>query len=1103
MALKPLKAKRLTTKRRRNTNLALSGAASMRAMGETPASELSASAIAKSKGIDLPDLEDLGKGSQKVVEAITDTLAMPQRNVVSLVQGDGGVNPYSEEAEKYDPSDALELDGLAGFAADVVLDPINLVPGAGILKTGIKAGAKGLSLGTKAARAAIDEPEEIAMRSLREESKANVARERKELRKDVDEANRLQGVERRAGSKEVANRNVRRLRRMQESNVTRIKTLQEGGDAVKPTTRFKSTSDEIAYREKQNKSLDREIDNIAKSRREASKPDFKEKLSSTYKTKRNAQERRSELDNQSEQLDSATAAETMDQLDSVGRLVDQAIAPEAQGAALYLRTPFTNIRTPIATIKSEKIAEVADKVGKVPGLGKAMNAVSKSFNTRSGIGQGLYEGGRGAFATGAQKSQEEVAPLARLWDKMSKNEKASANVIARSLYEQKAIKGADPTTWRNTQQKLLSQADQARSKENFDQADKLQEVAERAGRAANEWDNLGENARNFYLGLRKYYDEEAVRKVATGELKAVKANYVPSFDVAKDGKDALPYVRQRETIKDVDSATLEKLRKGLPDDFDIFDSFRAAVSETNHVRYSRVLARAVGARFGRKSDPGEGWVEFKQGRGSTGERLWVPKEVDESLTNLIRLGSSGRSQNELVRGVQKGVSKWKILAYSINPGHFLVDTIGDLWNMSLRLGAAVVNPDRMARVLPAQRDVENYFKALEKGDRKAANKLAAKRHTLGGHDHSVRDLANAIQFASIRDTGYSVADIGDYVPRPGALFRKKRVVRSATAGMQVLGNKRDNLGKRLAFLLAADVRGKRISAPGNALLEAGRDVRIALFDYSELTPFEKSVARNAVPFYTWTRKNVPFQLRSIAERPALTIAPFKLQENLAKQETNEDYLIPDYMREKYLRVGQLPGPVGALLGQKKNQPFYLNPTIPSFDLGIFQNARGGTDFTEGLGMLNPMIKAPFELGLESTVGTKAPVQGSVFSNANDKGIPFLGRKGEYLVKSFLGQPGSVTVNTLDETRDQSNRVLPSVGMLTGIRGSAVDPVKQQERAELQVRDEQRRRIQLLQDLGYLPTSDEIEALRNSQGQGAFASSGPQSRRRLQMRAFGQ
>ena len=49
--------------------------------------------------------------------------------------------------------------------------------------------------------------------------------------------------------------------------------------------------------------------------------------------------------------------------------------------------------------------------------------------------------------------------------------------------------------------------------------------------------------------------------------------------------------------------------------------------------------------------------------------------------------------------------------------------------------------------------------------------------------------------------------------------------------------------------------------------QAAAAMKKALFDYKALTPFEQSVMRRVIPFYTWTRKNIGFQLDTLKTHP--------------------------------------------------------------------------------------------------------------------------------------------------------------------------------------------------------------------------------------------
>jgi len=48
---------------------------------------------------------------------------------------------------------------------------------------------------------------------------------------------------------------------------------------------------------------------------------------------------------------------------------------------------------------------------------------------------------------------------------------------------------------------------------------------------------------------------------------------------------------------------------------------------------------------------------------------------------------------------------------------------------------------------------------------------------------------------------------------------------------------------------------------------AGREVQGSLFDYSDVSAFEKNYLKRAMPFYTWTRKNIPVQFEHLIKNP--------------------------------------------------------------------------------------------------------------------------------------------------------------------------------------------------------------------------------------------
>ena len=70
------------------------------------------------------------------------------------------------------------------------------------------------------------------------------------------------------------------------------------------------------------------------------------------------------------------------------------------------------------------------------------------------------------------------------------------------------------------------------------------------------------------------------------------------------------------------------------------------------------------------------------------------------------------------------------------------------------------------------------------------------------------------------------------------------------------------------------------------------------FDYSELTEFERNVMQRFMPFYTWTRKNVPYQLQQLGKYPNKYNAVMNAKRNL-EWGTEEEGYVPDYLLQPF------------------------------------------------------------------------------------------------------------------------------------------------------------------------------------------------------------
>jgi hypothetical protein len=171
---------------------------------------------------------------------------------------------------------------------------------------------------------------------------------------------------------------------------------------------------------------------------------------------------------------------------------------------------------------------------------------------------------------------------------------------------------------------------------------------------------------------------------------------------------------------------------------------------------------------------------------------------------------------------------------------------------------------------------------------------------------------------------------------------------------------------RIALFLDQLKRGKNYD-------QAGRQVQKYLFDYGDLSPFEQNVMKRFIPFYTWSRKNIPLQLNALVEHPD-KISKF----NLARENIQLDANVPDYGDvPEYVTEGlpiYLPEFLGGQpKGSDKVSAVTLGNFFPLSDLGIFTKFLNKSDYpgvvergrlsdgvSDATSMLSPYLKAPVE-----------------------------------------------------------------------------------------------------------------------------------------------
>lgn len=226
--------------------------------------------------------------------------------------------------------------------------------------------------------------------------------------------------------------------------------------------------------------------------------------------------------------------------------------------------------------------------------------------------------------------------------------------------------------------------------------------------------------------------------------------------------------------------------------------------------------------------------------------------------------------------------------------------------------------------------------------------------------------------------------------------------------------------------LAAYITGTRRYGLSDGGTAAGMFTKALQFDYADLSWVERDVLKNIVPFYTWTRRNLPLQFNSMLSQPGkftrLGYATEEMQEQFtANGDTGEmAQIVPSFMRDKMGFVSNV---------MFKGNPLVMSLDSPAYDLNRYLSLSlpntASTAFQQTTQSLNPALKSIIEImtGTNTFTGAKFSKKGSKF----DIPIPILTHKdaeGQTRISAAL-------LNTM-------SNVLPPVGMiqrLTGMNGN--------------------------------------------------------------------
>jgi len=323
-------------------------------------------------------------------------------------------------------------------------------------------------------------------------------------------------------------------------------------------------------------------------------------------------------------------------------------------------------------------------------------------------------------------------------------------------------------------------------------------------------------------------------------------------------------------------------------------------------------------------------------------------EVAQRLNRSYQTLTNNEEISKFLRVYDGAQNWWKMWSLGARPAYHAKNTVGNLWNNYLA-GVTTPKPYADAAAFQVKLAKNNMNGSIAGYKTDELYDAMATRGIFGEGQYS-GDIARTVE---------DVLKGGSY--NPFTLSTRNPILRG---GFKVGQTIEDNA--RIALFIDSLNKGKNFD-------EAASQVRKYLFDYGDLSPFERSTLKRLMPFYTWSRKNLPLQLEALVRHPDKVNKLNLARENIQFETDVPDIEdVPDYIRsampiygaEKFLGEPAVPGTAKAIT---------LQNLIPFSDLTTFtkfldtetaapmtERGKLSSTISTALGGVSPLLKAPVE-----------------------------------------------------------------------------------------------------------------------------------------------
>ena len=393
-----------------------------------------------------------------------------------------------------------------------------------------------------------------------------------------------------------------------------------------------------------------------------------------------------------------------------------------------------------------------------------------------------------------------------------------------------------------------------------------------------------------------------------------------------------------------------------------------------------------------------------------------PPEIHRVLSKQYQLLKSPTMAKGLIKGFDEVQNWWKKYSLASRPAWHTRNAFGNFWNNYMLGGLTDFKLYGEAAAIQKSMHV-NKGGIVSRLDDLAGIGSVSSKQIVKGTGMTREEIFNEAVKRGVYESGLYGQDLGEAALKSSNVPLSTEwsgINKAFAAGKAVENN------ARIALFIDGIKKAKKGGGPVDAeriLDGAASNVRKSLFDYSDLSDIEKRYMKRLMPFYTWTRKNIPAQFRAIIEHPDRANKINLLVGNLQRGVTDLD----ETDVEQWVK-GQFP----IFLDADDNEQYRTFVTAMSYlpTAELDRLMRSPEQLGKMVGdMGSPILKLPFEMIYNYGSFKEDKIDPSQLGIG-----PNTGKFGEGLWSSLPGKTGSQDFLGLKVTPKQKH-LLQAIVML--------------------------------------------------------------------------